>query len=316
MPTRDFELMPEISVIMPVYNTASYLAQSIESVLNQTYSDFELIIVDDGSTDDSLKIINSYAVKDKRIKVITQENQGLSEARNSGIKIAGGEYIAFIDSDDFYAKNFLGQLIHAQKKASADIVGCNFKKIRSSKDHIKVINRFSYVVYPNALEVLLHKNNFIHFNVWNKLYKREVIGEIRFVPHIYYEDWVFNCCVFERANCFVWIKERLYGYNYSDNSIMRSAFTEKKLTDYVTGIKEVHRYFMKNAPEKWEQVKRTRVSRTVKMLMNGTLRSKDKNLRIKTAHVLQGLKADELITYVGLSLKNKLKLYYFQNLKG
>ena len=308
--------MPEISVIMPVYNTALYLELSIESVLNQTYTDFELIIVNDGSTDNSADIISKYASGDKRIKIITQQNEGLSEARNNGISLAKGEYIAFIDSDDFISSVFLSVLYKVAKETNADIVGCDFKKIKSIKDNVKTVNKSSYKIYPKALDILLHKDNFIHFNVWNKLYKREVIGEIRFVPHIYYEDWVFNCCVFERANSFAWIKDKLYGYRYSDNSIMRSAFTEKKLADYVTGIKEVHRYFMKNAPEKWEQVKRTRVSRTVKMLMNGTLRSKDKSLRLKTALALQELKADELISYAGLSLKNKLKLYYFQNLKG
>ena len=202
------------------------------------------------------------------------------------------------------------------KETNADIVGCDFKKIKSIKDKVKTVNKFSYKIYPDALDTLLHKDNFIHFNVWNKLYKREVIGKIWFVPHIYYEDWVFNCCVFERANNFAWIKDKLYGYRCSNNSIMRSAFTEKKLADYETGIKTVYAYFMAYAPEKWELVKRTRISRTVKMLMNGTLRSKDKDLRIKTALVLQELKANNLITYAGLSLKNKLKLYYFQNLKG
>ena len=298
--------MPEISVIMPVYNTAEYLEKSIESVLNQTYADFELIIINDGSTDNSAEIISRYTAQDKRIKVITQANQGLSEARNSGMAIAKGNFIAFIDSDDFYACNFLGQLICAQKNTSADIIGCDYQKIRSEKDHIKPVNKLSYKIYADALGILLNKNNFIHFNVWNKLYKREVIGDIRFVPHIYYEDWVFNCCVFAQANSFVWLKDKLYGYNYSDNSIMRSSFNEKKLSDYVTGIKEVHAYFAVHAPEKWEDIKKTRISRTVKMLMNSTLRAKDENLRLKTAHALHELQADNLITYRGLSLINRL----------
>ena len=107
--------MPLISVIMPVYNVEQYLRRSIESVLNQTFKDFELICINDGSTDNSLEILNEYATKDPRIQIINQENAGLSCARNSGLEIVQGEYIAFIDSDDFYATNFLEVLYSAQE---------------------------------------------------------------------------------------------------------------------------------------------------------------------------------------------------------
>lgn len=303
--------MVAVSVIMPVYNTAAYLRQSIDSVLAQTFADFELICINDGSTDNSAEILEEYVAKDNRIRVISQQNQGLSEARNSGLAIAKGGYIAFADSDDYYAPKFLEFLVSTAETTGRDIVGCDFKKIRLTKDKLKFVNKVSPKIYKNALNVLLHKDNFIHFNVWNKLYKREVIGNIRFVPHIYYEDWVFNCCVFERANGFVWLKEKLYAYRYSDNSIMRSRFNAKKLADYVTGIHEVYHYFMEKAPQKWEMVKRTRVSRTVKMLMNSTLRAKDKDLRERATKELKALKTANFITYHGLSWHNKIKLFLF-----
>ena len=102
--------MPQISVIMPVYNTSQYLRRSIESVLNQTYKDFELICINDGSTDNSLEILQEYATHDPRIKIINQENKGLSGARNSALEIAQGEWITFVDSDDFITNNFIGNL--------------------------------------------------------------------------------------------------------------------------------------------------------------------------------------------------------------
>ena len=296
---------------MPVYNTSQYLRRSIESVLNQTFKDFELICINDGSTDNSLEILQEYATTDPRIKIINQENKGLSGARNSALEIAQGEYIAFIDSDDFYATDFLDILYKTQKETNLDIVGCNFQKIKTSKDTIKPHKGISSKIYPNALKVLLHPKNFIHFNVWNKLYTKAIIGNIKFVPNMYYEDWVFNCQVFLHANGFAWIDEKLYGYNISDKSIMRSSYNEKKIEDYAQGINEVYKYFSNKAPNLWLQVKKSRISRTVKMMMNSALRSKKAELITKTKQVLQELRQRGLITYHGLSTQNKIKLFKF-----
>lgn len=268
--------MPKVSVIIPVYNVEKYLERCLDSVLAQTFQDFEVICVNDGSTDNSLEILQQYVQKDERVKILNQENKGLSEARNVALDVAIGEFIAFADSDDFYVPNFLELLLKSQKDTGVDIVGCDFQKIYKTTDILTSVFGVHPKVYQDALKVLLHKDNFIHFNVWNKLYKREVIGDMRFVPHIYYEDWVFNCCVFEKAKGFAWIKEKLYAYRISNSSIMRSDFNEKKLHDYVQGIHEVHDYFVAHAPEKWEKVKKTRIARTVKMMMNSALRSKNK----------------------------------------
>ena len=303
--------MVKVSVIIPCYNVAKYLGQCLDSVLKQTFQDFEVICVNDGSTDKSLEILQQYAEKDARIKIIDQENKGLSEARNVALDMAQGDFIAFADSDDYYAPNFLELLLNTQKDTGADIVGCEFQKIYKSTDVLKPISQVHPKIYKDALKVLLHKDNFIHFNVWNKLYKRDVIGNMRFVPHIYYEDWVFNCCVFERANHFAWIKEKLYAYRVSNSSIMRSDFNEKKLHDYVTGIHEVHDYFITNAPEKWKKVRQTRISRTVKMMMNSALRAKNEVLIQNTSQALKTLKDKKMITYKGLSLVNKFKLWKF-----
>ncbi|MBE6462776.1 MAG: glycosyltransferase [Alphaproteobacteria bacterium] len=302
---------PEISVIMPVYNTSLYLRQSIESVINQTFTNWELICINDGSTDNSLEILEEYASKDPRITIIDQENQGLSCARNNGIKKSTGKYIAFIDSDDFYATNFL-ECLYSQTGLGFDIIGCNFEKMTIKNDKFKNTTAHP-IIYKDALKVLLHKNNFIHFNVWNKLYKRSVISDIEFVPHIYYEDWVYNCQVFERANGFVWLKSRLYGYRISGSSIMRSSFNYQKACDYVKGINAVYNYYQEKAPKKWQKVKQTRISRTIKMMMNSALRSKDTELINQTKDLIRQLKTQNLITYKGLSLKNKIKLFTFLN---
>lgn len=305
--------MPKVSVLMPVYNTKEqYLRAAIESIFTQTFTDFELIIVNDGSTNNAATVLAEYAAKDKRIQVITQNNQGLSCARNSGLKVAEGAYIAFLDSDDFYAPDFLKVLFNAAEKTDADITGCDFMKIRRNGDSLPEYRKISEgKVYNNALNTLLHRKNFIHFNVWNKLYKREVIGDIRFIPDMYFEDWVFNCMVFNHANKFVWFKEKLYGYRITENSIMRSGLSLKKIDDYVQGIRTVHSYFGSTYPDKWQKIRHTRVARTIKMLMNNTLRTGDSNLHKYTRTALRQLYEQKLIGYAGLSFFNKLKLFRF-----
>ena len=114
--------MPLISVIMPVYNTSQYLRRSIESVLNQTFKDFELICINDGSTDNSLQILEEYATTDSRIKIINQENSGAGYSRNVGISRSTGKYLAFLDADDWYDENFLFDVYKAATENNADVV--------------------------------------------------------------------------------------------------------------------------------------------------------------------------------------------------
>ena len=307
--------MPLISVIVPVYNTEKYLPKCLDSIIAQTFTDIEIICVDDGSTDNSAEILKQYRAKDKRLKIITQKNNGLSAARNAALEKAKGKYVSFIDSDDFVADSFLKKLFTALNESKCRISGCDFQKIKDEGGYIKNHNETGKKVYDNALEVLLNRHNFIHFNVWNKLYTREIIGDIRFIEGVYFEDWIFNCCVFSKAEKFCWIDDKLYGYRLSENSIMRSPFSYKKINDYAIGIKAVYKYFSDNLPDKWQKVRRTRISRTVKMLMNASRRSHDENIIRETADTLKELYAANLIGFEGLSLINKIKLLHFLHYK-
>lgn len=301
--------MTKVSVIIPVYNVEKYLTRCLQSVCGQTMKDIEIICVNDGSTDRSLQILQEYAQQDGRIKVINQENQGLSVARNVGIDNSVAEYISFIDSDDFIHHNFLEVLYNAIKKTNSDISGCNFQKITKQEGTLSIKSNIKAEISANPLKTLLHKKNYIHFNVWNKLYRRDIISNIRFPIGIYFEDWVFNTIVFDKATRFAWIDQPLYGYRISSDSIMRGSFNEKKLHDYVSGIKIVHAYFQNS--EKWAIIKKTRISRTVKMMMNSALRSKNTNLFNQAKDELKKLYNQNLIGYQGLSLVNKIKLFNF-----
>lgn len=302
--------MAKVSVIVPVYNTEKYLRCCMDSVIGQTLRDIEIVCVNDGSTDDSLAILQEYAAKDERIKIINQENKGLSAARNAGLKVATADYISFIDSDDFVHLTFLERLYNAIQDTNCDIAGCDFAKIRGKRE-VLPSQKGVEKIYEPALNVLLNRKNFIHFNVWNKLYKRELIRGIPFIEGMYYEDWVFNTCVFAGAKSFVWISAPLYGYRISENSIMRSSYSLKKMNDYVIGIEGVRNFFYENYPSMWEQVKQTRVARTIKMMMNSAIRSKDAEILSQTKRILKELYARRIIGYSGLAWHNKLKFFRF-----
>lgn len=302
--------MPLISVIIPVYNVEQHLKKCLDSVTKQTFRDFEVICINDGSTDGSHAILNDFAAKDKRFKIITQKNQGLSVARNVGLKHASATHIAYIDSDDFVHPRFLEILYKAAIGDDADISGCNFCKIYADED-LPALEDAQPQKFQPALNVLMNRNNFIHFNVWNKLYKRDIINDVPFVDGIYFEDWVYNCCVFAKAHNFVWVNEKLYGYRISENSIMRSRFTLKKLNDYVIGIHSVRKFYKEKYPELWPLVRDTRIARTVKMMMNSTRRTHDQELYKAASIALKKLYNLKLIGYRGLSMTNKIKLFCF-----
>lgn len=179
--------LPLISVIIPVYKVEKFLPKCLDSIIGQTYKNLEIILIDDGSTDNSGKICDEYALKDTRIRVVHQKNQGLPLARNAGLKIAHGEYIAFVDSDDYIELDMYEYLWKLISKQNADVAMCNACEDEGfySQKPIDV---------PYALGPI---QKFFEFSdwmaPWNKLYKRELIGDVRFDPTASTgEDELFN----------------------------------------------------------------------------------------------------------------------------
>lgn len=231
-----------ISIIVPIFKVESYLDRIINIILRQTYENIEIILVDDGSPDNCGKICDEYAKKDNRIKVIHKKNGGLSEARNYGIEASTGDYIMFIDSDDYIASNMCEILLKNALNNDADIVSCNFKEIYTNS--IEKINEQSIKelveIYSN-LEVI-YKYFFeytVDINVvWNKLYKREIFfekGHVRFPVGKLHEDDYTVCKLYYYANKIVIINDVLYYYLRRDNSIT-GTFSERNIIDKIDAI--------------------------------------------------------------------------------
>lgn len=239
---------PKISIIVPVYNVEQYIERCIESILAQTYTRFELILIDDGGADDSAEICDKYAGKDSRIIVIHQENKGLSGARNSGLSIATGEFISFIDSDDAVSDKFLEILLSGILQTDADIIECQCVDVYNetmpkNKNYIgKGIKVFSQVEALN--ELILGRE--IRQTVWNKLYRRTALDGLCFPEGKIHEDEYYTWKVICRSRLIVKTDEPLYYYFHRAGSIMET-FCEKRL-DFFDARLERDKYISANYP--------------------------------------------------------------------
>lgn len=239
---------PEISIIVPVYNVELYLRKCIESILEQTFKNFELIIVNDGSTDNSGIICKEYRKIDPRIKIIHKFNNGLSSARNTGIEIAKGKYIGFIDSDDYINKYMFEILYENITKNNADISMCDYMEVYKDKNEIYCEKQNSEKLILNnieSLEKIYDKEGWKYIIVWNKLYKKVLFSEVRFPVGKIHEDEMIVHEILYKAKKLVFDKSKLYYYLQRDNSIMSKKDNIQRL-DIVEAMKNRADFFYNN----------------------------------------------------------------------
>ncbi len=222
--------MDLISIIVPIYKVEPYLDRCIRSIVAQTYTNIEIILVDDGSPDNCPAICDDWAKRDSRIKVIHKENGGLSDARNAGLAIATGELISFIDSDDSIAPEFLEQLHRALIEHNADIAECAVSYVSESGETLRQRNAAESVQMDKieALRRLVQENG-VYQTVWNKLYRREVIDGIPFEKGKLNEDEFWTYRVFDRIGKQAIVREPLYNYLQRGSSIIGVGYNIRRL---------------------------------------------------------------------------------------
>ena len=221
-----------ISIIVPVYNVDKYLDRCIESIRNQTIKNLEIILVDDGSTDNSSAICDSYAKIDKRIKVIHKENGGISSARNKGLECASGDYIGFVDSDDYISSvmyEYLYELL-VNNKAS---VSCVREILVNEDEEVTFDDKMKDAIVMNNKDALkeLLKGKVVNDFVWNKLYRRELFNDIRFPLDRKYEDLATTYKIIRKSNRVVYSDIKLYAYVKRENSATNN-FKRDNFIDY------------------------------------------------------------------------------------
>lgn len=257
---------PLVSVVIPVYNVEKYLDRCIQSVIEQTYTNLEIILVDDGSTDKSPELCDQYARKDKRIVIIHKKNGGLSSARNAGIEKSKGDYIAFIDSDDYIAPSHIQLLVTPALTYDADISICGEQVIKLGKQPkpIKKQLSCSIISKEEALADILTEHNFT-VSVHSKLYKRTLFKNISFPVGKLYED---NGCTHKlilKSKRITYSTNKTYYYCLRNNSITSSSYDTKKL-DYISLVDQACEEILKAYPQLLYACKNRRAKARISIL--------------------------------------------------
>lgn len=306
-----------ISVIVPVYNVEKYLGECVDSILNQTYTNIEVILIDDGSKDNSGVICNQYEKKDNRVKVIRKTNEGVSSARNLGIAEAKGEWISFVDSDDWIEPNYLEELLKSAKENGAEIAMCGYNRVTGEKK--ESINSLGKVFTLNRREYIIKLLNpqtgygFCHM----KIFKAECIKNTVFDTTLKVgEDVLFNEQVSENITSICIVEKNLYNYRINSNSVVRK-YTSEYANNYLESMKKNKDYLLRTYGED-EEIRQNYynfVAFHILLIAVNYCYNKDNNVKNKTNLCKQICKIEEFeegirnSNYNNLSITRKITLF-------
>ena len=237
---------PIISILIPAYNAAAFLPRCFDSVLNQIYRDLQVVIVDDGSKDDTLELCQKYASADSRVEVYHQENQGVAATRNHLLDHVKGDYVLFVDADDWMELDMVEYLVNLAQTHNADFIMCDrvINDAKPSREEPKVFE----LDQEHAIVDFLHHGYFVG-SLWNKLLSSRLLHNERFHRGISYgEDALFVWSALQKVNKVVVSNKQLYHYYMNEESISHQSFGEKKLTGHQTWI-----LITEDVGEKWPQ---------------------------------------------------------------
>ena len=218
---------PLVSIIVPVYNVEEYLNKCISSIICQTYSKLEIVLVDDGSKDRSGELCDIWAEKDKRIKVIHKANGGLSSARNAGLEMINGKYVMFVDSDDVLSENIVQLLYNVIENTGSDVAICDVVHIFQGEEYVFEEDDATIILESkDAIKEMWYQKSFLP-SAWGKLYNARIFKDIRFTENRLFEDIDIMHEIFWQANKVAYTKTKLYGYVHREKSITNQVFSKR-----------------------------------------------------------------------------------------
>jgi glycosyltransferase involved in cell wall biosynthesis len=297
---------PEISIIVPVYKVEKYLNECIDSILAQTFTDFELILVDDGSPDNCPALCDAAAEKDSRVRVIHQQNKGLSGARNAGIDVARGNWLGFVDSDDMIDPTFCEKMLHAAVQAGAEMAVCNILRMKENK---ALDSYQEHCLKDEVLsrEEIVHRIQLSPFYmVMTRLCRREVFEKIRFPEGKNYEDAFTAPEILEWVNKAACVAEPLYQYRLRSGSIMHAAVTLKNLEEVYANY-ALFQYTMKYRKYDEACLQYTVTKRIFRKLKRKLSQEERKSEQVQQAAACVAKAKDELSRAGGFTLRNQLE---------
>lgn len=315
--------MPKISVIIPIYNAAPYLPRCLDSVLRQSMADFELICVNDGSSDESGKILAEYAEADARIKVFSQDNRGVSSARNCGLDNCAADYVCFVDADDYVHPDMLKILYSSAIKDNADVAVAGMKNVNEIPC-VKFLplnnSKIKSSIYNQPFEAFLHDKKIRSVST-AKLYKASLLKNIRFTEGTRYEDVPFTVEVMQNARKLVLLDVQLYYYFQHQQSFMHQPFSLTNVADYERVITKVYNLCQTKTPDKVWQTRKNILNQRFKMMLNQAVRrqknvAEQKAVFAKIQQVVKLLYQQGMLSYDGLKIKHKIRLFLLLNFKN
>ena len=310
--------MTKISIIVPVYNAEKYLEMTLNSVKKQTFSDFEVICVDDGSTDSSYDILQRFAAADRRFKVYHQENSGGSVTRNNALDYASGEYIAFLDNDDIYHPQYLETLYNNIITYDADISTCSYLKFYGYENYEFAdtdIEPIDFVTWHPFVDKFKRKRK-IEMLMWTKLYKRSVLENIRFSPLLpAINDILFNLEVLLAAKKVVVSKQKLIAYRIIETSQTQQKLSTKKLDEYKNLAIEISKLAEKHKKHK-KLLEKIAADYAYGMYVRSFLREyspqANSELYLRILSDLNFLENNGILIVKRLSIIKRIKLFCFR----
>ena len=309
---------PLISIIIPIYNAEKHLAQCLNSIIKQTYYNLEIILINDGSTDDSGKICDEIALKDKRIVVIHKINEGISSARNKGLDIAKGEYIAFSDDDDIVDYNMIELLYNGITQSNADLAMCSALSIYPHESIPSInIKEFSTQLLSNydLLNIIFNSasDDQMHINtncIWNKLYKKGYINNIRFKDKGF-EDTYFSTLVYCNISSCIYLKLPLYYWHVRSNSKSHQKFDERNYLSIFTHHNNLRNLIHFKIPK---TIQAYCLLRLYKTMLYSILYSKNTSFQIKVKRAckyLNKLHKKSFLLNNHIRLRDRIIIYIF-----
>lgn len=258
---------PLISVIVPVYNVEKYVGRCLNSIIHQSYTNLEIIVVNDGSTDNSLSVCEEYEAKDKRIKLITQENRGLSGARNTGLRNYTGEYVTFVDSDDWIHRNMVEFMYNLLVRNKSDMSKCGNFRVSEMTNLEKSPDGYEDVVYTRNefLELFLSGT---YTACWSRLFRKDVIYGFKFPEGLNCEDFIYMYEVIRRINTVAVNEFPLYYYFVREDSIVNQKFNIKKFDQFYSA-RRLYELVKKYTPE-YSELSVTRLAGAIASLLSSS----------------------------------------------
>lgn len=314
---------PAISIVIPVWNVEKYLKECLDSIAVQTFSNFEAICIDDGSPDNCGKILDDYALKDNRFKVIHQENGGEAVARNRGIEAAQGEYLYFVDDDDYLHPQTLEVFYKIIISSGFDGVVCKHSEVHERYQPMAAdidIDKVQYQIVEQPLQAFLDDKKLITIAPWCKLYKRSVVGDMRFIKGIHFDDVPFNIFMLDKVDKVAVIEEKLYFFYQNQKSVSHTNINEKKVRNYITIVRSIYDYMLaQNKPQMLRELQKKCLPTYINVPMGAVAKMQKsnpemaKNLRAILQEDVRKLLDEKIIYYKDFKWRKRLAIFKLVN---